>query len=216
MKSSIFHFFAHLMERRGYFVQENKLGDFDFPKDMVAAASKGTFPDFVLKINRNGLFNGGELIELKDAKSYTISSFNSTIPSAKKRIDQLAINIKNKLFDTNQATDSNEVRDVYYLIRGIKKSASYPLSKTILVSGAFFETVSSEDVLQDAFSQVAAEAMPKESDHRNLIENLRVRQSAFAATRKVEKSSISVRFRVMAQVDPHADLFKTYSRNLLQ
>ena len=67
--SSIFHFFTRLMERRGYFVQENKLEDFAFPESIIAAKSTSGFPDFVLKTNQGNLLTGGELIELKDAKS---------------------------------------------------------------------------------------------------------------------------------------------------
>ena len=53
--SSIFHFFARLMERRGYFVQDNELQDFTFPAYMIAAKSDGGFPDFVLRTNSKTL-----------------------------------------------------------------------------------------------------------------------------------------------------------------
>ena len=58
------------MKRRGYFCQENKLEDFPFPESIIAAKSDSRFPDFVLRINQNSSLTGGELIELKDAKSY--------------------------------------------------------------------------------------------------------------------------------------------------
>lgn len=35
------------------------------------------------------LFTGGELIELKDSDSYTVSSFNSTIPTGRKDISKV-------------------------------------------------------------------------------------------------------------------------------
>ena len=204
--SSIFHFFARLMERRGYFVQENKLEDFAFPESIIAAKSTSGFPDFVLKTNQGNLLTGGELIELKDAKSYQISSFNSTMPSATKSISTLPKHIQNQLTDAGEDLKQFPERNVYYLIRGIKKTTSYPLAKTILVSGAFFETMPISDVLTNAFHQVTTDSTPNHLDHTELTRHFEVQQSHFAASRKIEGASISVRFRVMAEVDPRANL----------
>jgi hypothetical protein len=63
---SIYHFFKTLVE------------------------NKGQFPDMAIRISpKNELFTGGELIELKDSDTYTVSSFNSTIPTRKKEISKL-------------------------------------------------------------------------------------------------------------------------------
>ena len=194
------------MGRRGYFVQENNLEDFAYPEEMIAAKSKSGFPDFILKISGDSQYSGGEFIELKDTKSHSIASFNSTIPSAKKRIDSLPKNIQKILVETGEIKETMQERDVYYLIRGVKQSASYPLSKTILVGGAFFETMSINEVLTSAFNQVALDSVANESILTSLSENFSVQQSKFAETRTVEKSAISVRFRVMVAADPRANL----------
>ena len=177
-----------------------------FPRDMIAAESRSGFPDFVLKTNRYGPLTGGEFIELKDAKSYQIASFNSTLPGATKPISPLPQNLKNQLMESGEDIESVPQRDVYYLVRGIKRTTSSPLSKTVLVSGAFFETVPANEVLANAFSQVAASSTSDDVDVSEFTRHFDVRQANFAETRRVEGSSISVRFRVMAQVDPRANL----------
>ena len=194
------------MERRGYFSQENKLEDFPFPESIIAAKSDSRFPDFVLRTNQNSSLTGGELIELKDAKSYRISSFNSTIPSATKSVSSLPKHIQDQLIDSGEDLTSFPERNTYYLIRGIKRTTSYPLAKTILVSGDFFETIPIGEVLANAFEQVTEDSTLNHSDDIKPTRHFEVQQPHFAATRKVEGASISVRFRVMAEVDPRANL----------
>ena len=204
--SSAFHFFARLLERRGYFVQDNRLEDFAFPRDMIAAESRSGFPDFVLKTNSDGPLAGGEFIELKDAKAYQIASFNSTLPSATKPVSSLSQKMKNQLLEAGEDIESVPQRDVYYLVRGIRRTTASPLAKTVLVSGAFFETVPVDEVLTDAFEQVAAASTSEDVDVSEFTRHFDIQQANFAETRRVEGSSISVRFRVMAQVDPRANL----------
>ena len=204
--SSVYHFFARLLERRGYFVQDNKLEDFAFPRYMIAAESRSGFPDFVLKTNTDGSLSGGEFIELKDARSHQISSFNSTLPSATKPVCSLPNNMQAQLLEAGEDLDSIPERDVYYLVRGIRLTISSPLAKTVLVSGAFFETIPIGEALADAFNQVAVESTPDETDASEITQQLDIQQAHFARTRRVEGSSISIRFRVMAQVDPRANL----------
>ena len=204
--SSAYHFFARLMERRGYFVQDNKLEDFAFPRAMIAAESRSGFPDFVLKTNLDNPLAGGEFIELKDAKAYQIASFNSTLPSATKQVSSLPKNMQDQLLEAGEDLQSAPQRDVYYLIRGIKRTTSSPLAKTVLVSGSFFETVPANEVLADAFDQVTAASTSGDIDVSEFTRHFDIQQANFAETRRVEGSSISVRFRVMAQVDPRANL----------
>lgn len=71
------------------------------------------------------MFTGGELIELKDSKSYTVSSFNSTIPTGKKNIHKVISSENSTTFlQMKEAGDdvfSLEERDVYDLVRGAKQ-----------------------------------------------------------------------------------------------
>ena len=205
--SSIFHFFARLMDNRGYFGQDNKLEDFVFPREMIAVELSSGFPDFVLKTNSQGRFSGGELIELKDAKSYQISSFNSTLPTAVKPISSLSRVARNSLQDAGEDLDTLPEREVYYLVRGMRRDPRAPLSKTVLVNGAFFQTKPVSDVLTEAFAQVATDSAKANVDVTDLTDKITVEQRNFAASRHVEGSGFSVRFRVMAQADPLTNLF---------
>ena len=48
------------------------------------------FPDFMFKAKeRNGNFDGGSILELKDSKSNSIASFNSTIPTKFKSLKEI-------------------------------------------------------------------------------------------------------------------------------
>ena len=85
------------------------------------------FPDLAIRLNKHQpLFTGGELIELKDSKSYVVSSFNSTIPTGKKNIRKIIPSEHSKTFiqmtDAGDDVFSLEERDVYYLVRGRKGS----------------------------------------------------------------------------------------------
>ncbi len=195
------------METRGYFGQDNKLADFGFPREMIATESSSGFPDFVLKTNADGEFAGGEFIELKDAKSYQISSFNSTLPTAVKPVSSLSNVIINSLQAMGEDLDALPDRDVYYLVRGMKREMPFPLTKTVLVSGAFFQTLPVSHVLTEAFGQVATDSARADVDVADLTEKLTVEQRNFSASRHVEGSGFSVRFRVMAQADPLTNLF---------
>ncbi len=207
--SSIYHFFARLMQRRGYFVENNKLEHFEFPDEMIAARSGSGFPDFVLKTNPDEMFSGGEFLELKDAKSHTITPFNSTLPSARKNVAMLDQNVRGQMIEAGEDLEAMPEREVYYLIRGVKRAQPSPLAKTLLVSGAFFETVPSEQVLSDAFEQVTEASIPEHMDAKEIAGYYDVQQKNFAATRQIEGSSISVRFRVMVQVDAGANLMSS-------
>jgi len=79
---SIYHFFKTLIENKEQFNNISKLEDFPYDNNLLSCKNKGQFPDMAIRISpKNELFTGGELIELKDSYSYTVSSFNSTIPT---------------------------------------------------------------------------------------------------------------------------------------
>ena len=205
--SSIFHFFAHLMEHRGYFGQDGKLEDFDFPEQLIAArGGRQGFPDLVLKANEAGPFEGGEFIELKETQSLQIASFNSTPPSAIKSIDVLQESVINQLHELGESPYLLPEREVYYLIRGRKRVNPAPISKTVLVSGRFFETIPIDDVLRGAFEQVTKESAEDTESEPQIPDNFVVKQNVFAATRQVEGASVKVRFRVMIEADAQANL----------
>jgi len=101
-----------------------------------------------IKVNKNkSLFNGGEFIKFKDNKSYGNFAFKYHIPTGKKEISKVITSEKSSIF--NQMEEAGDdiyslpVRDVYYLVRGKNKGHI----KVCLVNGAFFETVSVENLI---------------------------------------------------------------------
>jgi len=138
---SIYHFFAHLIAHKHTFGAIQKLEEFPFDTSLIAIRSGADFPDIILRLAPVGSgFDGGKLIELKDSKGYTISSFNSTIPTGQKALAPLLAGKSNKMRDQLDALGENghqlPLRDVFYLIRGRKKSGDM---KICLVHGSFLK-----------------------------------------------------------------------------
>ena len=229
MTSSIYHFFEDLYQRKSFLVS-GKIKPDSFPyKDELLSlkGSKGQFPDLAIRINEDGnQYTGGELIEVKDSTSgYNIASFNSTMPSGAKLIKDIAprgskifkemveAENKNRKVKTEDVVFSLEQREVYYLIRGKKKDSI----KICLVHGSFFETTSINSTLQSAFEQVIDEAISDTQKHTDIdledakskIPNLDWKQNHFSSVRKMDESSISVRFRVMSEVVKEANLLNS-------
>ncbi|GAB4535917.1 MAG: hypothetical protein Fur0020_03560 [Thermodesulfovibrionia bacterium] len=89
---SIYHFFKSLSDKKDYFSKIEKLDQFPFDEQLLSCRNEGIFPDMAIRLNKDKkIFTGGELIELKDSDSYTVSSFNSTIPSGSKRIEDIVV-----------------------------------------------------------------------------------------------------------------------------
>lgn len=144
MSSSIYHFFKTLSANRDDLKSIGRLDDFAFDESLLSCKRVGQFPDLAIRICKNDeLFTGGELVELKDSKSYTVSSFNSTIPTGKKEIAKV-IKGKNsevlrQMIEAGDDIPSLPEREVFYLIRGRSKGNI----KIVLVHGSFFERLRS-------------------------------------------------------------------------
>ena len=211
MKTSIYHFFSELLLRRGYFAQLENIEDFDYPEQLIAGRSKKTFPDMVLRHDRDADLQGGEFIELKTANKFSISSFNSTIPSARKNMGSLSDKLLGELRENGESFMLDDMRDVYYLIVARKKAMAAPLTKVCLVHGSFFETIPIRDVLlgcavdalKDSHGNLPTDLIDTFSDDSE--EDL---QARFAATRSIPGAAVKLRFRVMCEVDLDADLMK--------
>lgn len=208
MLPTIYVFFASLVARSGYFATSATLRDVVFPSDLVVAESRGGFPDIVLKASKGAQgATGGEMVELKDAKSMSIPSFNSSIPSATKGVDDLPIGLLRRLEELGELDERLTERDVYYLIRGRDlKSRPAPKTKVILVNGAFFETVPTDQLLLGAFDQVAHDATGRTASLPPDIFEAFKRQEHFARVRHVEGASVKIRFRVMTEAETETNL----------
>lgn len=220
MTSSIYHFFEDLYQRRSHLVAGKiKPDHFPYKDELLSlSGSRGKFPDLAIRINdAGGSYAGGELIEVKDSTSgYNVSSFNSTIPSGTKAIQDIAplgSRIYKEMTDAGDTVFSLQNRDVYYLLRGKEKGSV----KICLVHGSFFETTSSNLTLQTAFEQVIDEAISDSQPYldvdfdeaKTTILKLDWKQSHFSSVRRTEKSAISLRFRVMSEVIKEANLLNS-------
>ncbi len=146
---SIYHFFKNISDKKRHLKLTESFKYFPFDTSLFSFVNRTVFPDMIIRLNKdNTVFTGGELIELKDSRSYTILSFNSTIPTGKKKIEKIInSNIKKQIQEKNENIYSLAERDVFYLIRGRKNGNV----KTCLVHGSFFETIKVNDLISQSF-----------------------------------------------------------------
>ena len=207
---SIFHFWKHIVQNKGALSRVDNLSAFKFDPNMLSCQNKGVFPDLAIRLNKDrSLFTGGELIELKDSKSYVVSSFNSTIPTGQKNIGKVIPSQHSTTFiQMKKAGDdvfSLEERDVYYLVRGRKKGHQ----KICLVHGSFFETISVKELISQSFAQVLEEKLSGTDVSDEVKEQLGAvfsEQEDFSRVRNVDNASVKLRFRVMTEVKPEGNI----------
>ena len=165
-----------------------------------------------IRLNKNReVFTGGEFIELKDSNSYTVSSFNSTIPSRNKKIREIITGENSMIEQQMEKTGNNifslPVRDIFYLVRGKKKEHL----KVCLVYGSFFETINIENLISQSFLQVLDERL-KESGKKipkqlkQSLVSIFSQQQNFSKVRNVEKASVKLRFRIMTEVKAEGNI----------
>ncbi|MGA2298889.1 MAG: hypothetical protein ABSG15_15190, partial [FCB group bacterium] len=186
---SIFHFFYSLYLKKEIFTNIQKLENFPFDNNLLSCKNIGIFPDLAIKVNKDSkFFTGGELIELKDSVSYSISSFNSTIPTRKKEIMKIisseSSSIKKQMVEAGDDVFSLPIRNVYYLVRGKKKGNT----KVCLVNGSFFETISVENLISESFSQVLEDRLKQSNielnpETKDILHTIFSNQENFAKVR---------------------------------
>lgn len=207
---SIFHFWRYLIYGKNGFFQIRNLDEFLFDASMLSCENKGVFPDLAIRLNRDrSIFTGGELIKLKDSKSYAVSSFNSTIPTGKKNIRKVIPSENSTTFlQMRKAGDdvfSLEERDVYYLVRGRKAGHQ----KICLVHGSFFETIEVKELIRQSFAQVLDEKLADSNisdEDRERLASVFLEQEDFSRVRNVDKASVKLRFRIMTEVKPEGNI----------
>jgi hypothetical protein len=210
---SIYHFWKHLIRKKPSFLGIPTLSDFPFDPKMLSCANQGLFPDLAIRLNNDrSLFTGGELIELKDSKSYTVSSFNSTVPTGRKNIRKIISSEHGTIFlQMQKAGDdvfSLEEREVYYLVRGRKTGHQ----KICLVHGSFFETISVQDLISKSFTQVLKERLADSNiseDVKETLSSIFSEQTDFSKVRNVDKASVKLRFRILTEVKPEGNILNS-------
>jgi hypothetical protein len=218
--SSIYHFFRDLVEKKEH-LRTPDLEKFPFDTSLLSCKNEAQFPDLAIRISNDSRFQGGELIEIKSSKSYSIASFNSTIPTGKKEIEKLVQGnenqIRRQMEDAGDNIASLPVRDVFYLLRGAQREHI----KVCLVHGSFFETIRVEDLIQKAFGQAVDEAL-RQSDSsmgqetKDILLSLFSEQEVFSKTRNIEKATVKMRFRVMTEAKAEGNLFNTRKYPLIK
>jgi len=207
---SIFHFWQSLLKNKAKFAKIKTLDEFPFPVDMLSCKNQGVFPDLAIKINTDdSRFRGGELIELKDSQTYSVASFNSTIPTGKKNIREIIPSEGGIIFRQMQEAGDDvyslEEREVYYLVRGRKRGCQ----KVCLVHGSFFETVKANDLIRDSFAQVLDEELADSDvseEVKDKLKSIFSHQESFSRVRNVEKASVRLRFRIMTEVKAEGNI----------
>lgn len=211
---SIYHFFAHLYRNRNRLEWVPKLEDFPFDVELLSYKGKGRFPDFAIRINPDGNPSGGELLEVKDSKSYSVPSFNSTIPTGNKLIAEITSGKRSVVREQMEAVDDDiyslPKREVYYLLRGKSKGKT----KICLVHGSFFETIKVEKLIQKAFGQVLEERLEAEdyaisSELHDLMLRIFSTQESFSKVRDVKNATVKMRFRIMTEAKKEGNLFNS-------
>jgi hypothetical protein len=190
------------------------------------------FPDFLFKVKKedNKLTNGS-LLELKDSKGGSIASFNSTLPTKYKSLDEIdIINGKSlvsriaSIMDGELASDKDYrtyQRRSFYLIRTYKNSKDKV--KISIVDGTFFETVPKEHLFYQMFLNILRNHLKKKeiiiptAQLKEIEKSLSyiTDQTIIAASQTIEKASVRPRLRIMAEVhsegNPHSSSYPEIS-----
>jgi hypothetical protein len=212
---SIYHFFASLIRNKTLF-RDLSLESFPYNVELLASRSDSQFPDMAIKLNvNNPEIKGGELIELKNCKSYSIASFNSTIPTGIKDIRTI-LSPNSVIWQQMEAAGddvlSHPIREIYYLIRGKPvKGRKAGNIKVCLVHGSFFETIPTRDLIQYAFSKVLEETLGSDlgDEINHILAEALSNQESFSKTRTIKGASVSLRFRIMTQAKPEANILNS-------
>jgi len=182
------------------------------------------FPDFLFKVRKvDGGFTCGSLLELKDSEGGNIASFNSTIPTEFKSLEEIdVINGKNLVSKIASIMDNEQInseyykyaRHCFYLVRTHRcKKEKVKLS---VVDGSFFETIPKEHLFHQLFLQILYDHINKKGIRipKETLEKVKgvlthiTDQTIIAASRTIEGASIRPRLRVMAEVhgegNPHS------------
>ncbi|MCK6580055.1 MAG: hypothetical protein L6Q98_18345 [Anaerolineae bacterium] len=208
---SIYHFFAKLIDSRSELLASAPLEEIPVlnEQNFFSCINPAQYPDRVIRVNADrSRYSGGELIELKDARSYSVSSFNSTIPTGRKRLDTfLTPRILAQMEAAGDPLEALPVREAYYVVRGRSREHT----KVCITHGSFFETIPVEALIRGAFAQVIDERLGTSLDEetKSKIIELFTDQSDFSQSRSVENASVRLRFRVMTEVRPEGNILNS-------
>jgi hypothetical protein len=201
----------------------------------VLYSKSDNFPDFLFKVRRiNGDFICGSLLELKDSEGGNVASFNSTIPTRFKSLEEIDVinggnlvsriaSIKDEVIDYTKSSYYTFDRYCFYLVRTHKCNSR--MVKLSVVEGSFFETVPKEHIFHQLFLQILRNHIAKKQleipeEVLKQVESTLAcitDQTIIAASRIIEGASIRPRLRVMAEVhsegNPHSSHYPEIVEN---
>ncbi len=179
------------------------------------------FPDFVFKVKKDGgQLVCGSLLETKDSRGGSISSFNSTIPTGTKSMEEIDMINSSEIVSRIVLLKDGEVaknpdyrtyqRRCFYLIRTHKDSDK---AKTSLVDGSFFETVPKNYLISQMFLNILEQhhvrkkldiSVAKLNGIKKVLAQV-TDQTIIAGSQSIDKASIKPRLRIMAEVNPEGN-----------
>ena len=177
------------------------------------------FPDFLFKTKKNeGVYSHGSLLELKDSKGANIASFNSTIPTKTKTLEEIDIingkslvskiaSIVDREFPPNEEYMKFE-RRCFYLVRTNKGNKRVKIS---IIDGAFFETIPKERLFHEMLLYVYHRHLRKRKASTHQKETM---EAVEKALRCIDDQTIIACSQVIdkASVRPRADYGRGSSR----
>jgi hypothetical protein len=177
------------------------------------------FPDFLFQSSPQHF---GSILELKDSKGTNIASFNSTIPSTYKTLQEIdQINGKRIVSDIAifvdrylripEETYLTAKRRCFYLVR--TNSRDKENVKISLVDGSFFETVPKEELISSVFLKIldAHRSKLEPTFSADQIETAKTiisklnNQSLIACSQTINGAAVKPRFRIMTEVTHDAN-----------
>ncbi len=233
-----FDFWGELKKRKDF---EKILSSSRISKKLLYSKSEN-FPDFLFKVRRiDNKFTCGSLLELKDSKGGSIASFNSTLPTRFKSLEEIDIvnggDLVSRIARVVDGIPPKEEyyreyytfeRRCFYLVRTYRCNPDKV--KVSIVDGSFFETIPKDNLIYQVFLQILHNHIKKKElkippeTLKQVEEALShiTDQTIIAASRIVEGASVKPRLRIMAEVhsegNPHSSYYpeiKEKSFNLI-
>jgi len=227
-----FDFWGSIKEQfknEGHFINWIKNRGID---EKILYSKSEQFPDFVFKVRgKKEALTCGSLLELKDSKGGSIASFNSTLPTKYKSLEEIDVingnNLVSKvtaILDGSLASGKNYhtfQRRNFYLIRTYKDDAKRV--RISIVDGSFFETVPKEHLIYQMFLNILRGHLEKKEIKVSpkLLKEIKkslsyiTDQTIIAASQTIEKASVRPRLRIMAEVhtegNPHSSYYPEIS-----
>ena len=179
------------------------------------------FPDFVFKVKeQGGQLVCGSLLETKDSRGGSISSFNSTIPTSTKSLEEIDTINSSEIVSRIVFLKDGELaqnpdyrayqRRCFYLIRTHKGSDK---TKTSLIDGSFFETIPKNLLISQMFLNILEQHRVKKKldisevkfgEIKKLLAQV-TDQTIIASSQSIAKASVKPRLRIMAEVNPEGN-----------